>query len=105
MTDPKERRSIEQIAEESLPEWKVVPKAANDAEPYAPASDAALPDLAALKRKYFGEAEAVDGADAADAAGDQDAGLVQMEPRVATDGGPATKAVFIEGGRLKAEQG
>jgi hypothetical protein len=101
---PRNRKSAREIAEQAMPGWKSVERPA--ADPDAPAfSDAHLPPLEDLRRKYLGDsADALSEYEAAEAPRDVDSGAVAGEI-VTLESGPLRRNVGIEGGEVKWRQG
>ncbi len=92
------RAGAEQIAERAKPKWKAVSyRTAADA-PTAPA-DAAVPDLDALHKKYFGRSAAKT------AKSSRKAQMVVMEPKTPADTRVGRKTVVVEGTKVTGEQG
>jgi hypothetical protein len=107
--DGKKKKTAQQIAEDFMKSWHAVkPRTQDPAKAQPP--DATVPDIASLKRKYFGpQADNVDDAadDAANSADGDDevSGLVPMEQNMPTDDKAGRKTVVVDRGRVRGVQG
>jgi hypothetical protein len=105
----KSKKRLAEIAEQFMPGWKAVKPYASD-ERHQSKADASLPDLAVLRKKYFGDQTAPD-SDAPEianlAADDEDApsGLISMEQKTPTDAKVGRKVVVVDKGKVRGVQG
>ena len=100
------KKTARQIIKEQMPNFRVVRKGAATEDAPTAKPDAVGPDLAALRRKYLGEA--VDAAPPPDAAARDDGGeIVIVEPNDdrGRRRGAGPKAVVVSKGKVSGVQG